>query len=172
MQTRATLATTATTTPPRSTRTRTKKRMMLRREGEGEGEKRTIDKLGAAQHQDHVLEALEKCRKNMGCAYKEFSNYRALHESAWVDVKETGSTSELKRKAEKAHTRTYREREIIRRAASVHVKDEEVHKNRVWVGCRGPHLKESLAMIKNSQSCSRRSSENHADQKYNGGSLG
>ena len=62
-------------------------------------EEDAADKLDAAERQqDGALEALEECRKNMDSAYREFSNYRALHE-AWFDVKETGRRhSELKKK--------------------------------------------------------------------------
>ena len=58
-----------------------------------------------------------------GSACTEFSDYRALRGAAWFDVKEAGRRhSELKRKAEEAHTRTFLQRESIRRATSDHVK--------------------------------------------------
>ena len=95
-------------------------------------EEDVADKLDAAQQQDDALEALEECRKNMDSASREFSNYGALHEAAWVDVKETGrGHSELKRKAEEAHTRTFLQRESIRRPTSNHVKAEEALNNGV-----------------------------------------
>ena len=89
--------------------------------------------LGEAQRQqDQALEALEECRKNMDSAYIEFSNYQALHEAAWFDVKETGRThSELKRKAEEAHTKPSVQRDRTRCATSDHVKSEEVLNNNV-----------------------------------------
>ena len=76
-------------------------------------EEDAADTLDAAQRQqDDALEALEECRKNMDSAYREFSNYRALHEAACFDVKETGRRhSELERKAEETHTRTFLQRE-------------------------------------------------------------
>ena len=91
-------------------------------------EEDAVHKLeGARQHQDRTLQVLEECHKSTDGAFKEFSNCRALHEAAWFDVKEVGRRhSELKRKAEEAHTRTFLQRESIRRATSDHVKPEEV----------------------------------------------
>ena len=152
-------------------------------------EQDAVDKLEAArQHQDGALEVLDDCRKNMDGVFREFSNCRALHE-AWFDAKEAGRRhSEPKRKAEEAHTRTCLQRECIRRATRDHVKTEEVLNNSV--GCLGTlvkdttratqaltcgvldresnetkYLKEAPDMINDWQSrCSRRSSEDHADQ--------
>ena len=84
-------------------------------------EEDAVDKLEAArQHQDRTFEVLEDCRVSMDSAFGEFGNCRALHEAASFDVKETGRRhSELKRKAEEAHTRTFLQRESIRRATHV-----------------------------------------------------
>ena len=102
-----------------------------------------VDKLEVTrQHQDHTLEVQEDCRKSMDRVYKEFSNCRALHEVAWFDVKETGRRhSELMRKAEEAHTRTFLQREDIRRTTHDHVKAEEVLNN--GVGCLGTLVKDT-----------------------------
>ena len=106
-------------------------------------EEDAADKLGAAQRQqDDALEALGGCRKNMGSACREFSNCRPLHEAACFDVKETGRRhSEMKRKAEEAHTKTCLHRDYIRRATSDHVKAEEVLNNSV--GCLRTHVRET-----------------------------
>ena len=105
-------------------------------------------------------------------------------------MKETGRRhySELKRKAEEAHTRTCLQRESMRRATSDHVKAEEVLNNG---GCLGtvakdtagathavtpgvpdresnetPYVKEALDMINDWQSrCCRRRSESHDGQE-------
>ena len=106
-------------------------------------EEDAVDKLEEARkHQDHALEVLEDCRKSTDGAIREFSNCRPPHEAAWFDVKEAGRRhSELKRKAEEAHTRTYLQRETIRRATSGHVKAEEVLNN--GVGCVGTLVKDT-----------------------------
>ena len=120
----------------------------------------------------------------MDSALREVSNYHALYEAAWFDVKETGRKhSELKRKVEEAHTRTFLQRGSNRRATSDHVKAEEVLNN--GVGCLGTlvkdttgtthalresnetkYLKEALDMINDWQSrSSRRRSESHDGQE-------
>ena len=104
-------------------------------------EEDAVDKLEATrQHQDRTLEVPEDCRESMDSASREFSNCRALLEAAWFDVKEAGRRhSELKRKAEEGHTRTFLKRESIRRATSDHVKAEEGLNN--GVGCLGTLVK-------------------------------
>ena len=106
-------------------------------------EEDAADKLGAAQRQqDDALGALEECRKNTDSAYKEFSNCRALLAAAWFDAKEAGRRhSELKRQVEEAHTRTFLQRDCIRRATSDHVKAEEVLNNSVE--CPGTLVRET-----------------------------
>ena len=96
-------------------------------------------KLGEAQRQqDDALEALEECRKNMDSAHREFSNYRALHEAAWFDVKETGRRHSELRKWEDAHKKTFLQRDCTRRATSGDVNAEEVLNNSVE--CLGTHV--------------------------------
>ena len=95
--------------------------------------------FAAQQQQDQALEALEESFKNMDSAYREFSKYRALYVAAWLDVKEMGRRhSELKVKAEEAHTRTFLQRESIRRATSDRVKAEDVLNNGVLRESRRP----------------------------------
>ena len=89
-------------------------------------EEDATDKMEEArQYQDRTLDVLEGCCKSMDGAFMEFSNCRALHEAAWVDVQEASRKhSEIKKKAEDAHERTILHWESLRCADNM--KAEEV----------------------------------------------
>ena len=87
-------------------------------------EEDAVDKLEAARQH---LQVLEDCRKSMESALREFSNRNTLHEAAWSDVKEAGRRHSEPKRKEEAHTRTFLQRESIRRATSDQLREPLMH---------------------------------------------
>ena len=82
----------------------------------------------------------------MAPSFREFSNCRALHAAAWVDVQEASQRhSELKRKQKDAHERTFHHGESLLRTTKDHVKAEEVLNNSL--GCLGVLVKDTAGNI-------------------------
>ena len=89
---------------------------------------------------------LEKETTKGDSAFREFNNFRALHEAAWVDLQESIQRhTELKRKADDAHERTLSNWERFRRATKDHMTAEEALNN--FLGCLwcSTHAREACA---------------------------